>query len=69
MSNARSTDTLVRRLTDQDIQGLHLYCACNPDQSLCGLDVTGYPEAPDEEATDCAVCADLAGMDCPNCRE
>lgn len=45
----------------------HVYC-CDPDRSLCGLDLTGTgPARPGEQ--DCVVCADLdeADIDCPLC--
>jgi hypothetical protein len=46
----------------------HVYC-CNPDVALCGTDVTGVPEVPDEDTT-CVVCLDLEDADfacCPTC--
>jgi hypothetical protein len=46
----------------------HVYC-CNPDIALCGTDLCGVPEIPDDETT-CVVCVDLddAGLPCcPAC--
>ncbi|MFJ9416678.1 hypothetical protein ACIRPT_21150 [Streptomyces sp. NPDC101227] len=45
----------------------HFYC-CEPDQSLCGLDLSDTPPSKDGEQ-DCVVCTDLDENDagCPLC--
>lgn len=68
----QSQSTLDRptaeRLDDDDIGGTHLFC-CDPDRSLCGLDMTGWESTGQENDTDCAVCADLSEQPCrPGCR-
>ena len=44
----------------------HLYC-CDPDTALCGLDVSGYADNPDDDAPLCPLCAlaDDEGLPCP----
>ena len=42
----------------------HLYC-CDPDRSLCGLDISSHPYVGDDEEITCVVCADLLGDDTP----
>lgn len=44
----------------------HLFC-CDPDLSLCGLDLslTPYGMSPGEEQ--CVVCVDLEDAVCPRC--
>ncbi len=46
----------------------HLFCCCNPDVSLCGLDISD--EVEDDDLSDdetCLVCLALTGIDCPFC--
>ena len=54
---------------DEDM--LHVVCACNPDQALCGLDMSGEPLVNDPGPTpdDCVVCTDLDKYTCQNCGE
>lgn len=42
----------------------HIYC-CDPNLSLCGLDLSDVPETDSE--TDCTVCLDLEYETCPSC--
>lgn len=47
----------------------HLYC-CNPDVSLCGLDITEHPERDFADEECCPLCADLEDLPCgPGCPE
>lgn len=55
-----------RPRADDDLA--HLYCECDPDVSLCGLDISGEPEATDP-ADWCVVCDDLNEFPCPRCGE
>jgi len=47
----------------------HLYCECNIDLSLCGLDISDATRNPDpDESRECIVCNDLDDTE-PICRE
>lgn len=51
---------------DDDI--VHLYCQCDEDLGLCGLDLSDMREVPVmEDQVVCVVCADLAEMACARC--
>ncbi len=48
----------------------HYFCPCDPDTSLCGIDMTdwedaGYVLSHDED--DCVVCIDLEHEPCRKC--
>lgn len=44
----------------------HLYCECDPDLALCGLDVTDFEDDDDFDAF-CVVCEDLVDVPCTRC--
>lgn len=52
--------------SDTDDAIVHLYCECDPNISLCGIDVTDDPEYPSAEAS-CVVCIDLDEWVCERC--
>ena len=47
----------------------HLVCDCDPDKSVCGLDMTGEPWMADgSSATWCPLCcAGVEDEPCPKC--
>lgn len=54
--------------TKADPDENHLYC-CNPDVSLCGLDITDTNEQDFADEECCPICRDLSGLPCrPGCR-
>jgi hypothetical protein len=42
----------------------HLFC-CDPNKSLCGLDISNHPYIGDDADITCVVCADLLDDDTP----
>lgn len=42
----------------------HIYC-CDPDTALCGLDMTGGTNVPDEDPADCFACVVIDEVDVP----
>jgi hypothetical protein len=55
----------VERLTTGPEDVAHWYC-CNPDVSLCGLDLGGCEDVdPGPAPADCALCADVYASDQP----
>lgn len=51
-----------------DLDENHLYC-CNPDVSLCGLDLEGHDERDFADQECCPLCADLEDLPCrPGCQ-
>lgn len=66
-----TTETLPQR-TDQDVDDWdHVFCPCDPDVALCGVDLTGLEECPAEAALEktCPMCVVLAepGHVCGRC--
>lgn len=53
---------------NDDAELNHLYC-CDEDTALCGLDISGMPEAEVIEGDPdiCLVCDDLARQPCDKC--
>ncbi len=45
----------------------HVYCCCDPDRALCGLDISAYTvqEVADEDL--CVVCCHLDPVPCRRC--
>ena len=50
---------------DEDLV-VHVVC-CNPDEALCGVDVSGEMWVADIEEITCPVCAILEGQPCWRC--
>ena len=46
----------------------HIYC-CNPDNSLCGTNISTYDHIEEPEDANCVVCLDLEEQPCPTCGE
>ena len=44
----------------------HVYCHCNPDRGLCGVDLSNCPVVRTNEDL-CVVCADLDQLACERC--
>lgn len=42
---------------------VHLVC-CNPDEALCGMDVTGFKWVGAEEEITCPMCSLMEGKPC-----
>lgn len=57
--------TPAATITSDDLN--HLYCPCDPDTAVCGIDISGHAEGDFEEA-DCVVCADLEETNAPCAR-
>ena len=45
----------------------HLTCCCDPDTSLCGLDLSEVPEGDFDDDETCLVCLALDDVVCPDC--
>lgn len=52
---------------DDDLD--HIYCECDENISLCGIDLTGVEEIDKDAETpdDCVVCIDLRDRPCQRC--
>ncbi|WP_433225542.1 hypothetical protein [Actinomadura formosensis] len=64
-------DTAPPGRGDDDVE--HLYC-CDPDRSLCGLDISGHEDHTDEPESEevCPWCKALEalGLPCgPDCKD
>lgn len=46
----------------------HTICGdCDDELAFCGLDVSGWEVAEDDEDDNCLVCAELSKLPCPRC--
>lgn len=49
----------------------HVFCGCNPDVALCGIDLSNadYVEGQwsEDDGDFCVVCLDLCDVPCPTC--
>lgn len=65
MATATEPDTWRESDTYDDI--VHLYCECDPDTALCGLDISDMREATEANDDMCVVCWDLFDPAPPGC--
>lgn len=51
--------------SSDDVGLNHIYCDCDPDRALCGLDVSDLAE--DDKGSPCIVCYEMERYPCERC--
>lgn len=69
MTTALEPDTQVGHGRGDDDDDLdHIYCDCDPNRSLCGIDITDLTDVEDEQLElPCVVCVELDKQKCARC--